>query len=310
MMLLNNDTQQLEQFVSHTFGLEQLSELKNIYQGGQNNSKGNLYEQYYLVFKAFQIASQDNLDLTQHYLQSQTYAFVDDLCYIDKQNSIKHNYQAKNSSHSSANWTDEMQKRFLYQKKIDLDFFKFKQSKNYFLVSDLEKAKSNQKKIQQSDEHNDFSCEFFPYYQQLSQLLADEEFKSYIDQLIMPNATPADRDFAVRLIQSALGHHQKQSIDDIFNKAQSDAYPNPFIKFRPQLSNEIPQWLQETLTQFQSHISYTLQYGKLNVIFNHVLNVSIETSSLSQRVKPTQAITTPSQLASLLMSFAQLTPRD
>lgn len=308
MTPLYSNSQSLEQFVSHTFGLEQLLQLKRIHQGGQNNSKGNTYEQYYLLFKSFEIASQDHLDLTQHYLQSQTYAFVDDICYIDQEQHIKHNYQAKNSSGSSANWTDEMQQRFLQQKHIDIDFLKFKQSKNYLLVSDTKKAQANQQTIQQT-EHNDFYCEFFPYYPQLAQLLDDDRFKSYIDRLIIPNATPSDRDFAVRLILSAFNGEQ-QSIYELFKKAESDANPNPFIKFRQHVLNDIPVWLQETLEQFQSNISYTLQYGKLNVIFNQVMNISIETNSLNQRVKPTQAITTPLQLASLLMSFAQLTPKD
>lgn len=267
-------THELEQFVQHNFGDKYVKSLQNIHRGGINNAKGNQYEQYYLLFKIFQLANQEDFDLEQHYLQSQPYAFVDDICYIDKQHNIKHNYQLKNSQGQTATWSKELEQRFFYQQRIDIELLKFTQSKNYLIVSDENKAKNNQQQIKNITEQQHFQCEHFPYYEKLLDLLHDETFKSYLDAVIMPTATFADRDFAVRLILNALNIHTEQSIISIFKQAESDAYPNPFIKFRT-ISSTLPEWFQIILNNLQSTVDYDVQYNQLSVIFNQCLTISV-----------------------------------
>lgn len=284
--------QDFENFVQNTLGADKLKQLKNIHKGGVNNSKGTQYEQYYLLFKTFEIANNITLDLSKQYLETQVYGFVDDIAYIDKQNNIKHSYQAKNSDGKTADWNNEQEQRFLQQRKIDLDFFGFNDSYCYLLVSDTKKANTNKAKIT----HTNFACEFFPYYTKVVELLEYKPFKEYIDNLIEPNATPADREYAIKLILGILSSNELDSVQNIFENAQSEARPNPFIKFRK--SNQpIPNWLAECLESLQ--IQYELHYGRLKVKFKQGLELSVDVDTL-----PNQSLIqnpTIEQLITLLM---------
>ena len=283
-----------ENFVESNLGVDNLKQLKNIHQGGINNSKGTQYEQYYLLFKTFEIASNKTLDLSKQYLKTQVYGFVDDIVYCDKQNSIKHNYQAKNSNGQDANWNDKQEQRFLQQREIDLNFFGFNNSYCYLLVSDINKANINKTKIA----HTNFNCEFFPYYKNVVELLEYTPFKECVDNLIEPNATPADRNYATSLILGILSSNQLGSVQDIFENAQSEAHPNPFVKFR-QLNQAIPDWLIDNFENLKQHIEYELHYGRLKVKFKQVLEISVDLNALPNQ-PPTQSLNIE-QLIELLM---------
>lgn len=286
--------QDFENFVENHLGADKLKQLKNIHRGGINNLKGAQYEQYYLLFKTFEIANNATLDLSKQYLETQVYGFVDDIAYIDKQNNIKCSYQAKNSNGQTADWNNEQEQRFLQQRKIDLDFFGFSDSYCYLLVSDISKADINKTKIT----HTNFTCEFFPYYTKVVDLLGHKPFKEYIDNLIEPNATLADRNYATSLILGILSNDEFGSIQNIFENAQSEAYPNPFIKFRK--SNQpIPDWLTKYLEGLKLQVQYELHYGRLKVKFEQGLELSVDVDTLPNQ-SPTQN-PTMEQLIALLM---------
>lgn len=267
--------QDFENFVENNLGTDKLKQLKNIHQGGINNSKGTQYEQYYLLFKIFEIANNPTLDLSKQYLKTQVYGFVDDIVYFDHHNNIKHNYQAKNSDGKTSDWTDEHEQRFAQQIKIDLDFFKYQNSYCYLLVSNINKANVNKDKIT----HTNFSCEFFPYYKNLVELLEYEPFKTYVDGLIGLNPTHADRHFATSLILGMLSNDKLGSVKNIFENAQSEAYPNPFVKFG-QSNQTMPNWLVKGLEGLKQHIQYELHYGRLKVKFNQGLELSVDVDML------------------------------
>ena len=86
----------LELFVEKELGKPVLLNLQHIHTGGINNQKGRDYEDFFQLFKAFELASQ-NIDHSKHLLRCQEMAFIDDICYWDLENSVKHNFQAKNS---------------------------------------------------------------------------------------------------------------------------------------------------------------------------------------------------------------------
>ena len=72
----------LEVFVEKELGKPVLLNLQHIHTGGINNQKGRDYEDFFQLFKAFELASQD-IDHSKHLLSCQELAFIDDICYWD-----------------------------------------------------------------------------------------------------------------------------------------------------------------------------------------------------------------------------------
>lgn len=70
----------IESFVEKELGKDVLLSLKRIRVGGTNNQKGRDYENYFQLFKAFELASQD-IDHEKHLLSCQELAFIDDICH-------------------------------------------------------------------------------------------------------------------------------------------------------------------------------------------------------------------------------------
>ncbi len=60
----------IESFVKDELGKAVLSNLKRIYVGGNNNKKGRDYENFFQLFKAFELASQD-IDHEKHLLSGE-----------------------------------------------------------------------------------------------------------------------------------------------------------------------------------------------------------------------------------------------
>lgn len=252
----------LEQFVEKKLGKSVLSNLKKIHIGGKNNQKGRDYENFFQLFRAFELASQD-IDHTKHLLSCQELAFIDDICHWDLEQSIKHNFQAKNSSGAAANWTTDITLRCKRQTILDTQFHDILESRNYLLVSCEKKQANNLQKVPKKLEKLN-TCIFFPYCKTLVELLDQTKLKLYITALIANDET-SQIDFAAKLILGILQGNNSQDIKSIFEEACSNATPNPFVKFRkiPTVCHEIPDWLKQIVTIPSNNIAYRLQSNRV-----------------------------------------------
>ncbi len=260
---MNNDNQSLINFVIAEFDEDTAANLTNIHQGGLNNSKGCDYENFFQLYKVFEIASKDNCDFSKHLVATQVMGFVDDICYCDKEQSIKYNYQAKNSDGATSDWNDETTDRFNKQRVIDQSFFNFDKTQNCLLTSSKTKAESNQNKIPDELKLLDRS-EYFPYKKNLIELINNSEnkLKEYIETLICDDDL-SNIEYSARLILGNLQSNNYISIEDIFSNAQSEAYPNPFYKFRT-VDVTLPHWLLQELNVGKlSNIDYEVKNSKL-----------------------------------------------
>lgn len=273
--------EQIIDYVFESFGEKDGQKLKNIHQGGLNNSKGRNYENYFQLYKAFEIAAQDRCHFDKQLLGMQVIGLVDDICHIDGDKLIKYNYQAKNSSGTAADWTDEISDRFRKQRAIDSHCFKVSQTKNCLLVSSKTKATANLEKIPEGLKGID-TCQHFVYHQTLVELVYDTVLSTYIKQLINNNHN-SNIDYAAKLILGVLQANQYQSIADIFSQAQAEAHPNPFIKFRPDSKTiSIPSWIQQILTHPSHHVAYRLECNILTMTSTTGLAVSVDIDLLGQ----------------------------
>lgn len=252
----------LELFVEKNLGKDVLVNLQNIHRGGINNQKGRDYEDFFQLFKAFELASLD-IDHSKHFLSCQELAFIDDICYLDQENSVKHNFQAKNSSGDPADWDTEITTRCQRQTFIDTNFYNVQESRNYLLVSCERKKENNLKKIPLIL-HPLNTCIFFPYFKSLVELLNQTQLKSYIETLIDSNDS-SQIDYAAKLILGVLKGGVSQDIKSIFEEACSNAHPNPFKKFRKDLtiSQEIPDWIKQIVTTSSNKTTYRLQSNRI-----------------------------------------------
>lgn len=298
------DKQVIIDYVATEFGIADSDTLQKIHQGGLNNTKGRDYENYFQLYKVFAIAAQDNCDYDKQLVATQVVGFVDDICHIDGEQHIKYNYQAKNSLSSAADWTDEISKRFRKQRAIDDHCFKISQTKNYLLVSSEAKAIANLAKIP-SDLKDLDTCQYFEYHQTLFDLVYNTSLFGHIQKLIN-NDNNSDIDYAAKLILGVLQANQYKTVTEVFSQAQSEAHPNPFIKFRTYSStSDIPSWLQQILTNPSYHLAYRLEYNKLTVSINSSFMITVDIDSINN-IPAVQAnnIITIRDLAKLLMLIA------
>lgn len=255
-------------FVHNNYGEPASKNLKNIHQGGSNNQKGRDYENQFLLFKAFEIANKYEHDCNNQILESQTISFVDDICHIDYEDNVKYNYQAKNSSGEASKWTDETSDRFRKQRDIDIHLFKVDSSKNCLLVSDKQRSVLNKELIPDDLKAKD-SCEYFKFHPNTYELIrSNTELLGYVSRLIGSQSI-SDCDYAVSLINGVLQSCKHNTIKDIFKQAESDANPNPFIKFRT-FEYNIPNWVQQILTDHSHCAVYSLNYNKLMLDVNGI----------------------------------------
>lgn len=247
-------------FVHKNFGQESSKNLKNISKGGNNNQKGRDYENQFLLYKTFEIANKYSHSCANQIVESQVIGFVDDICHIDYEVSTKYNFQAKNSSGDAAKWTDEISDRFRKQRSIDTNLFKVDTTENCLLVSSEKHASENQEKIPTDLKNND-TCEYFEFYPNIYDLVRNTELYQYVAELIeCPSSSECD--YAATLINGVLQAGKHRTIEDIFKQAESDANPNPFIKFRTHTA-KIPNWVQQILTKYSHCVVYSLNYDKL-----------------------------------------------
>lgn len=275
------DDKHILDYVHQNFGKAACLNLKNIHQGGLNNSKGRDYENYFQLFKAFEIAAQDDIDLDKQILANQVLGFVDDICHIDNDQLIKYNYQAKNSSGSAADWTPEISDRFAKQWLIDTDCYQMAKSINCLLVSDKVKALQNLSKIPLHLVDKD-TCQHFAYHPTLYELVYQTPLSQFIQKLINNN-NRSNIDYAAKLILGVLQSNHYQSVADIFTQAQAEGHPNPFVKFRVSEGTLLlPDWLQQLLTNASPSIRYGLDYDILTIILPSGFATSINIELLNQ----------------------------
>ena len=298
------DKQHIIDYVSAEFSIADSKTLQNIHQGGLNNTKGRDYENYFQLHKAFEIAALDDCDFDKQILGMQVIGFVDDICHIDANQQVKYNYQAKNSSGSAADWTVDFSDRCRKQRLIDYNCFKIKKTKNHLLVSNENKVIENLKKI--PDDLKDLdTCYYFEYHMTLVELILKTPLSGYIKKLINSNSN-SDVDYAAKLILGVLQANKYKSVADIFSQAQSDAYPNPFIKFRsaPKMVS-IPLWLQQILTNSSHHLAYRLEYNKLTITLRHDFVVSVNIDSINEvSLEQAGKIKSVQDLVKLFMTIA------
>lgn len=294
---------EIESFVEKELGKSVLLNLKRIHTGGINNKKGRDYENFFQLFKAFELASQ-NIDHEKHLLSCQELAFIDDVCHWDLEKSIKHNFQAKNSSGSAADWTSEISTRCRRQTILDKKFHNIAESKNYLLVSCEKKRENNLKKVPMKlSKFN--TCIFFPYCKNLLELLDQTNLKHHISTLIETDDT-SQIDFAANLILGVLQGRSSQDIKSIFEQACSNAYPNPFIKFRKNSSAypKIPKWIEQIVTTSSSKATYRLQSNRVYLSIATGFEVSASLDLILQVPESEyQEITNTKDLAMLFMNL-------
>ena len=264
-MLENYMEDEKKRYIASQFGNEYLQKMENIHRGGNNASKGQHYEDQFMLFKVLDVASSDN-QWAQHRFTHQNFDFFDDICYEDFITGTKHNYQAKNSSLSAADWNKEHSERAENQIKIDLDFHKAQHSQNDLVVAEEEKALANLAKIP-SGLRKHCSSLFFPYYSDRFIDLVREQLSGMLEKLTQ-SSDLSDQDFAAKLLSGILTNSDKpRTLEEIFKEAESKGHPNPFIKPNHQI--KLPEWLK-TLLSSNRKIAYQCQGNFLIVIFGEL----------------------------------------
>lgn len=294
----------VEDFVEKELGKKVLLNLKKIQTGGNNNKKGRDYENFFQLFRAFELACQD-VDHRKHLLSCQELAFIDDICHLDLEKSVKHNFQAKNSSGSAADWTSEITTRCKRQTILDKKFHGISESRNYLLVSCEKKQAINLNKVPvRLSKLN--TCIFFPYCKNLVELLDQTNLKNYVSQLI-ESEDRSNIDFAAKLILGVLQGTDAKSVQSIFEEACSNAFPNIFVNFgnKYDLVQEIPDWVKQIVTASSHKVAYRLQSNRLYLTLDSGLEVSTRLDLILQLSEPDiQRITDYKDLAMLIMSLA------
>lgn len=292
--------QDIIDFVRTTYGQEVTNRLKNIHQGGLSNQKGRDYENQFLLYKTFEIANKYPHDCANQIIASQTIGFVDDICHIDYEENTKYNFQAKNSSGEAAKWTEDLADRFRKQREVDATVFNVATTKNCLLVSDKTRALENIS-MMPSDLKDKDNSEYFKYYPNIYELVQNTDLNQYVTSLI--GSCASDQcDYAVTLINGSLQSGKHVTVKDIFRQAESNAHPNPFIKFRTS-THRLPNWVQQILTKNSHCVVYSLDYDKLTLNVKGI-NVSCYVKQLAELEAPTtNKVNDIKDLVSLMMSI-------
>lgn len=255
------DDETIGKFITDRYGEDECSHIKNIHRGGLNNQKGRDYEDSYLLHKIISIAATNSNDKCEdQIIWVQSLAYVDDICHIDGKNRAKYNYQAKNTSIDTHNWTDDISDRFRKQRIMDLELYKVKSSHNILLVSKEVVAQNNNNKIPEDLRGYDCS-EYFPFYNTHFELSLDPEINKNIRSLIGEKSSRSDIDYSLMLLRGILQSNEYETVNDIFTRGASDSHPNPFLKYRD--DSPLPEWLAIELDK--RSIKYSKERGVLKV---------------------------------------------
>lgn len=281
--------EQVSQFVFERFGLERQQLLHSRTTGGLSNTRGRDYENFFQLFKVFEIAS-TYTDMSQHKVSQQVFGFVDDICHWDLHHKIKHNYQVKNTAGSTANWTENFSQDCREQKSIDFGCYKVNISKNYLLVSDKSKQEANQRKIPEDLRESSFS-EYFPHCDNLLELLEKTQLKRYISSLMCLDKPINDLEKLNYPAQIVLGllqarHYDDDTLEVIFQQANASANPAFYLNIGNQKLEleqvDIPDWLTQFFVNSSTTVQFHLEYPKLCLIFASGLEISVPLNVLQQ----------------------------
>lgn len=291
---------ELVDFVKDRFGAECAESLVRIRSGGDSNQKGGLYEDFFAVSISCSIAANEQA-LDQFQITVQEVAFVDDLCIRDYSRNNKTNYQLKNSSGKAAQWTPDIEKRFILQRAIDEEFLKFDTSVQVLLVSCKEMASANSRKIPY-DARDAFRSEFFPYKASSTQLILEHEELRVNLASICDSANLSDIEAAFQILLGIWRSDPNPvTIQELFLRARNKSKPD---LFQGMLKREacIPQWLEEKCQELES-INVRLGAGRCFVEFNG-FEVSFPLNSRTPDPCELDEIVTIDQLFMRLMLLA------
>lgn len=265
MTIPSND--EIRRYVTNKFGSQKAIKLDSIHTGGQNNTKGNDYENFFTIYKILEIAHDHKLNLKEHQVQNQCYGFVDDVCHIDYQLKHKHNYQLKNSCSSASDWTTELEERFYMQTNIDLEKLDCICSYNYLVVPSTIKCTENTKRIQATTALDSSKCQciFFPNCSTTLELIQNTQIEQYLKTLITPDASLSDADYAIRILLGILKSNKvTNSLEDFFKLAGTESQPNPFIQLNfISTKTELTAHVQHFLDNHFKDLDYQVQYGRV-----------------------------------------------
>jgi hypothetical protein len=234
----------IEQFVESTFGKEKLSLLKNMRKGGDSNSKGVTFELFFAVAAISEISANEN-HLEDFEISAQELAFVDDLTIRRRSVKLKDNYQLKNSNGSSADWNDEMRKRFEDQYQIDIGYHRVINSRQFLVVSCQDKANSNDLKIPEDMKERSFS-QFFPYRENSFELITETpSLKQHLSKICNSDDLQTLVTAFTLMLSVWVGSNTSQTVSNIMTEAKKRAKPDIFRVVAP-----IPEWLVQKVATF------------------------------------------------------------
>lgn len=286
------------------FGGRVAEKLTKIGIGGRNNQKGATFENYYAVAKICSLAANASsiAEMDDFLVSSQEEAFVDDLCVRRTSVGGKINYQAKNSSGAAADWDEDMQTRFQWQRKIDLDFHGSSSSEQVLLVSCAKKAAANDGKI--PVDMKDFCrSEHFPYSPSLYELLRESNALREDLAKLCTSGSLSVIDCAFRLVLGVWseGGEKPRSVGDMIGQAKAMARPDIFAGHIAQRSG-VPGWIREKCAAFPQ-CSARVEFGNFIVSYNGI-EATLGSNPVEPDAKTLEALQTAQDFLMFLMSMA------
>jgi|GEM_PF-2906462 len=240
---------QLESFLLKRFGHDAERLLKRMHTGGENNSKGTLYELQFTVARIFAIAAlESNLD--DFLISRQEAGFVDDIVLREKSRGVKRNYQARNSSGSTSKWSESLGRKFQLQQQLDLEFHGYEHSYQVLLVPD--QARADQNNLAIPPEMRSYSAsEFHPSADNSVALLCkNASVRSHVSKVCASNDL-SDLDSAFRLVLSVcIDAPAVVSVGDFVGLARSISKPDLFSGTAP-IRPGPPGWLLSKCAEFE-----------------------------------------------------------
>lgn len=266
-------------YVGQVFGDEARKKMLNIRKGGDNNDKGNKYEQFFSVDYIINILATAPNDAPYITVASQEMGFVDDFIVRDNKRNQKDNYQAKNSDGPPADWSEEMHDRFKKQQTIDTNFHGYKDASQTLLVSSKQKHENNSTKLKNLGVKA-FKSEFFPFAPSSPELISISlQTRNSLEKLCgKKSLSTLDHGFKVMLgAWSSLSG--EKAISDIFQIAIDMSNPNIFEKTHI----EPPDWLTQKINSF-NNIDIRVESTNFSVQCN-----GLEVNIYSELPEPSQS---------------------
>jgi len=251
----------LEDFVIENLGAARLANLNNQSKGGDNNSKGNKHETFFATYKLAEMYvahPEDDVEIS-----SQEKAFVDDLIIRNFTKNSKQNYQLKDAKAVYWQKSKGISPYFRDQYKIDVEYFKVKDSKTILVLAQENVYKQRSKDIPNSIEHHT-ECVLFKNSESANKMLLDNQsFKNAVEKFC---AYPKDTDkleIVLRNLVGAWTTHNKETrkVSEFISLAKESANPNFFIDSNTNYS--ISSELRLILDNIDE-LSYTIKNGYLN----------------------------------------------